>query len=256
VFVPAASFRYELTTQGLDERATETRTVDSAPFFIGLTEVTNAQYAKFAAARVPAPAPVCCALARFRNGFDAVFESVADASWRAPRGPGSTAPDDHPVVQVSWQDAFAYARWVDLALPTTDQWYTAAAWDPAHRTLQPYPWGDELPSLGMANFRDASCLRAYGGDAARAPDDGFPRTAPVGSFPRDRSACGALDMAGNVGEWTSDAPRAAAGGAETKTFCGWTWSHSPVGLDLRIRTFMLDGYASDVIGFRVVLSMR
>jgi formylglycine-generating enzyme required for sulfatase activity len=63
-------------------------------------------------------------------------------------------------------------------------------------------------------------------------------------------------MAGNVGEWTSDAPRAPASGAETKTFCGSTWSHAPTGLNLRIRTFMLDGYASDVIGFRVVLSMH
>ncbi|MCI0339634.1 MAG: SUMF1/EgtB/PvdO family nonheme iron enzyme [Planctomycetales bacterium] len=93
---------------------------------------------------------------------------------------------DHPVTGVSRFEAEAYARWEGKRLLTEEEWEYAAAFDPATGGVRRYPWGDDPPSPTRANF-----ARRYFG------------TTPVGAFPEGRSACGALDMGGNVWEWTS-----------------------------------------------------
>ena len=116
------------------------------------------------------------------------------ADWQHPFGPESTAEDDHPVVQVSWFDAEAYCAWAGGSLPTEAQWEKAARGTDG-RT---YPWGSVFDGTWL-NYCDASC---EGGDTAF--DDGYRFTAPVGSYPAGASPYGALDMAGNVWEWTAD----------------------------------------------------
>ena len=122
---------------------------------------------------------------------------VPGASWRHPAGPESTieGKGDYPVVQVSWDDAVAYARWAGKRLPTEAEWERAARY--AHDG-QRFLWGDELTpeSRHMANIWQGEFPHR------NSAKDGHTGAAPVGSFPP--SALGLYDMAGNVWEWTSD----------------------------------------------------
>jgi formylglycine-generating enzyme required for sulfatase activity len=122
---------------------------------------------------------------------------VAGADWRHPEGPGSSiaGKDDHPVVQVSWEDAVAYARWAGKRLPTEAEWECAARGGLEGRR---FAWGDELPpgSRPLANTWQGHFPDRDTGE------DGFPRTAPVKSFPPN--AYGLHDLIGNVWEWCAD----------------------------------------------------
>jgi formylglycine-generating enzyme required for sulfatase activity len=117
------------------------------------------------------------------------------ANWRSPYGVGSdiAGREDHPVVQVAYTDAAAYAAWAGRRLPTEAQWEYAAR---AGSTTT-YAWGEE-PTLDgnlMANtwqgrfpFRNDGALNWVG-------------TSPVGTFPPN--GFGLIDMIGNVWEWTT-----------------------------------------------------
>jgi len=128
-------------------------------FLISRTLVTNAEYARF----------------------------VATTGHRPPRHwNGKTPPDklwDHPVVNVSWEDAVAYAEWAGGRLPTEQEWEKAARGIDG----RVYPWGDE--------FDPARC---------NARESGIGTTTPVGHYsPGGDSPCGCADMSGNVWEWTA-----------------------------------------------------
>ncbi len=101
--------------------------------------------------------------------------------------PGFAPPPDHPVARITWDDARAYCRHHGLRLPTELEWAHAARGAEGRR----YAWGSTPPD-------SRTCNRA--GEL-----DGFAYTSPVGSFPRDVSPVGCLDMGGNVAEWTADA---------------------------------------------------
>lgn len=131
-----------------------------------------------------------------RNPF-AWWTYVRGADWRHPRGPGTSIDglENHPVVQVAFEDAEAYARWSGKTLPTEAEWEFAACGglDGAE-----YVWGDEFTPGGrfFANTWQGEFPRENLGE------DGYEWTSPAGSFPPN--GYGLYDMAGNVWEWTCD----------------------------------------------------
>lgn len=187
------------------------RVVKLADFGLEATTVTNARFAEFVAAT-----GFITEAERF--GWSAVFDgdalgiaqarragnqltwwhSVEDVSWRQPEGPGSAIEDrlDHPVVQISWNDANAFAKWVGGRLPTEAEWEHAAR---GGAVRQRFPWGDAEPddeanifcNIWQGRFPDLNTQR-----------DGYARTAPAESF--EPNSLGFYSMCGNVWEWTHD----------------------------------------------------
>lgn len=167
------------------------------PFYLDRSPVTVAEFREF----VDATGFVTEA-ERFGNAgvfdFDAgEWVMVDGATWSHPQGlDEAPAPDDHPVTQVSWNDAMAYAEWAGKRLPTEIEWEHAARG--ASLKSGRYPWGDELVEDGAyrANTWQGTFPQVNTGD------DGFLVTSPVGHFGETR--LGLTDMGGNVWEWTAD----------------------------------------------------
>lgn len=140
-------------------------------------------------------------------GNSAVFDFTArkwylgeGATWRFPMGAnGPAASDDHPVTQVSWNDAQAYCRWAGKRLPTEIEWEYAASNGKLEKSR--YSWGDQLVLNGkfMANvwqgrFPDSADVK-----------DGFLLTSPVGYYGTTEAQLS--DMGGNVWEWCEETYR-------------------------------------------------
>lgn len=189
------------------------REVTLAPYRIDQTTVTNHEFASFVAA-------TGYVTESERFGWSAVFDNdpakvlansragsqlpwwhrVEGVSWKHPEGKGSTIDDrlDHPVVQVSWNDAAAYAAWAGGRLPTEAEWEHAARGGSDRRR---FPWGDEEPS-----DTNVYCNIWQGSFPAQdIGTDGYTGTAPARSFAPN--PLGLYCMSGNVWEWTRDAFR-------------------------------------------------
>ncbi|MGG5817288.1 formylglycine-generating enzyme family protein [Falsiroseomonas sp. HW251] len=217
--IPGGSFTMGSNHHYVEERPAHR--VSVSPFWMDEATVTNAEFARFVEAtgyvtvaeRPLDPAMYPGAKPEMLKPGSLVFTGsegpvdtrdyrnwwcwVPGACWRHPEGPGSDVGDraDHPVVQVAYEDAEAYARWAGKELPTEAEWEFAAR---GGLEGKEFVWGDELVPDGvhMANVWQGSF------PWQNLAEDGYDLTAPVRSFPPN--GYGLYDMAGNVWQWTAD----------------------------------------------------
>ncbi len=173
VCVPAGEFLYG------DNKEKQTL----PEFWIDKTPVTNAEFARFVEATSHKTTAEQKGSARVFTGQE--WKDSQGVDWQHPGGPKTNLKDKmaHPVVQVSWHDAEAYAHWAGKRFPTEQEWEKAARGADGRE----YPWGDEAPTKELSNFN-----KHVG------------TTTPVGKYsPQGDSPYGCVDMSGNVWEWTS-----------------------------------------------------
>ncbi|MBI5296550.1 MAG: SUMF1/EgtB/PvdO family nonheme iron enzyme [Chloroflexi bacterium] len=181
MYVPAGDFLMGSTDAASwassDEKPQHTVTLDA--FWIDQTEVTNKMYS-------------LCVSAGVCNEPSNNSSSTRSSYY------GNSEFDDYPVLYVDWNMARTYCQWAGRDLPTEAQWEKAARGTDGRI----YPWGNDF-DCHKGNFDDETQIDSYvvpGGENC----DGFPETAPVGSFTSGQSPYGAYDMAGNVWEWVRD----------------------------------------------------
>lgn len=217
VVLDGGSFRMG-STQFYPEEA-PVHTVTVAPFAIERHPVTNAQFGAFVsetgyrtvAEIAPDPALFPGAAAAdlvpgalvFRATSGPVdlrdwrqwWDWIPGANWRHPSGPESSIEgrSEHPVVQVCYTDAVAYARWAGRRLPSEAEWEFAARGG----ATTTYPWGDEAAPGGRLMANTWQGRFPYRNDGAL----GWAGTSSVGVFPPN--GYGLVDMIGNVWEWTT-----------------------------------------------------
>jgi formylglycine-generating enzyme required for sulfatase activity len=221
--------------------------VDHAAFWIGRTEVTVAQFAAFVQAQgYRTTAEIDGASRAWVNG---AAVDVPGADWAHPRGPNNPVEPQplHPVTHVSWRDAVNFCAWLarrtgwDVTLPSEAEWEAAARGVDGRI----YAWGNEAPENYRANF----------GNVTGA-------TAQVGWYSNQFAApCGALDMAGNVWEWTRsryrpypyrvDDGREAAEGDEPRALRGGAFDSPAEQMRAAWRHAAPPGAHAYNIGFRV-----
>jgi len=219
VWIPGGTFRMGSDDHYADEAPAHRVTV--TPFWMDVTTVTNEDFARFiratgymtVAERQPDPQQypgadprtlvpgalvfhkpkAAISLDNFRNWW----EYVPGACWRSPEGSASSIAGRarHPVVQVAYEDALAYASWAGKDLPTEAEWEFAArgGLDGAE-----FAWGEELSPGGrqLANFWQGQF------PVPALPQELHHGTTPVRAFPPN--PYGLYEMIGNVWEWTLD----------------------------------------------------
>jgi len=231
VWIPGGTFQQGAVNQDKiamsHEKPAHEVSVDG--FFMDITEVTNAQFAKFVketgyitiAERAidwqemkkqlpegtPKPhdsilQPGALVFKKTKNtvpnlyDFSQWWEWKIGANWKHPNGPKSNivGKDNDPVVQVAYDDALAYCKWAGKRLPTEAEWERAAR---GNNNKAIYFWGDDATNLSKkANTWEGEF------PVKNSKLDGFENRAPVKSYPANDF--GLFDMAGNVWEWTSD----------------------------------------------------
>lgn len=194
--------------------------VEVDKFNIDLTEVTNQQFQLFVEAtgyvtaaeqglseqefpnipaefRVPG-SMVFVSPGSNQNSSSAWWQFVPGANWRHPLGPHSSieGKETFPVVQVTYNDAVAYANWVGRRLPTEAEWEFASRGGLEGAS---YSWGEESPHDGKSKANTWQGHFPYN----NSNEDGFVGSSPVGCFAAN--GYGLFDMTGNVWEWTVSA---------------------------------------------------
>ena len=217
VMISGGTFKMGADNSGVEEEQTgENVTVSS--FCIDKYEVTNAQFTEFVNATnyvTVAERPLSkeqfpdlpdeqrlpgsLVFQMPKQGIKQVqilswWHWTLGANWQHPFGTDSsiTEKENYPVVHIAYEDALAYAQWVEKLLPTEAQWEYAARGGLDSAT---YTWGNQYSAKKANTWQGIFPF-------FNTKADGYVGTAKVGSFPAN--GYGLYDMTGNVWEWTSD----------------------------------------------------
>lgn len=182
-------------------------------------EVTVAQYEQCTVAggcEAPRTTPLA-----LPSSLGPELRERAESALATQCNAGQPGRDQHPVNCVTELDAERYCRWRGARLPSAAEWAFAAHGS----TGRAYPWGLEPIDFEHANVCGAECRAWFEASPLEAAfsgvmfesEDGYPATAPVGTFPRGVSPEGVLDLIGNVAEWTSTRADGAVRGARTSS---------------------------------------
>ncbi|MCR9201350.1 MAG: SUMF1/EgtB/PvdO family nonheme iron enzyme [Planctomycetaceae bacterium] len=237
------------------------------PFYMGIHEVTRGQFAVFVRDQNYQTEPERDGEGGFGwNEADRKFEGPDPKySWHSWRNAGVAQTDDHPVVNVTWNDAVAFCQWLSRKEGRTYRLPTEAEWEYACRaeTTGDFHNGDAPESLvKVGNIADATARAKYANwTTAVYAADGHVFTAPVGCF--QANAFGLYDMHGNVWEWCSDGPRkyssrsvtnpiGPTGSGSSRVLRGGSWYYHAYGARSAYRSYYTPGNRNHDRGFRVV----
>ena len=258
--IPEGKFTMGSSSGNQNEKPAHTVALDD--YWIDQTELTNAMFQVFVEATgyTTDAEKVSHSLAYQAGATIPVaqkWKQTPGADWLHPHGPGSTLDglENHPVVQISWNDATAYGKWAGVRLPTEAEWERAArGFDE-----RIFPWGNQPLDASRANSADVNLDALW---SNKTINDGFKFTSPIGNYPAGASPFGALDMAGNTAEWVFDIyrddfyfnssisnPTGPASGY-VHVLRGGQWSFTANGLRAAARVGQLLTYSSDYSGFR------
>ena len=234
VYVPAGEFTMGSDTGQSDEQPVHKVYLDG--YWIMQTEVTNAQYTS------------CVEAGACRQPDN---DRWNDADYA-----------QHPVTDISWSDAVTLAGWLatqsgrEIRLPTEAEWEKAARGTDG----RVYPWGNDWDARRL-NYCDINC--EFDDWKDKSADDGYARTAPVGSYPDGASPYGALDMAGNVWEWAADcynesyyaeSPERNPTGPDCdnpRVLRGGSWRYLSANVRAANRNWRVPDYRYDYLGVRL-----
>jgi len=264
IHIPAGEFTMgsPISEQGRRPDEPQRQVRISRDYYVGRTEVTRGQFRRFVEATGYKTDPE----RGIRGGYGVDPDSFAllgpdkKFHWR---NTGFEQTDDHPVVNVSWNDAVAFCRWLGETEKATFRLPTEAEWEYACRagSKTAFASGDDPRRLvEYANIVDARAREKYPDRIAVQASDGFVFTAPVASF--KPNAWGLYDMHGNVWEWTNDwfaappatdtvDPRGPAAGKD-KVIRGGDWYHDWSFARSAQRFPIFPGLCRRHAGFRVV----
>lgn len=216
----------------------------SKSFLLGRTEVTVGEFRSFVDATGYVTTAERQAGSYMREPESGLWKLNTAVNWRFDNL-GNAAPENFPVIHVSWEDAQAYTKWLSQQTGRNYRLPTEAELEYANRagTQTAYAWGDDSPAAPVANLKGEKDLPLMPA-ALRSPSpdefqyafregytnatftgygDGFGSLAPVGSFAANKF--GLHDTTGNVWEWTADCWHESYDGAPTDG-SAWTTAKS------------------------------